>query len=548
MAVDVQIARFSFICSTGSGIQQIASGLPFTPKAYIIYGAGNTSLDTFQDNAMVQFGMADYNGNQYGQWCMHGNQGSSGANSGREMSNAHVIVLGQAGSPQTIDASAYHYDFPANGIRIYWDDASSVAYRFFGIAFGGTDLDAEVMVMGAGRSTTGTFQYNLNYMSATPSVVFLFNAGAGSTLPDAQANSPFGYGAAVSNTKQFAISGGNVNNSDPVVSFSYSNSDACLVIVDETTQAIDAKAVFSSKGAGYFVLNWTVAADLSSTDYIACLAISGGNWDIGSVAKRTTTGDTVVTTDATVKTVQAIMVASSCLTSSTSLVAHARNSFGCAVSTTDESGFWSGDTDNVSTTIDTQRSESANILLTAVENATTSSTTVTGRANISNMGNSTFTLTYTTATAVNAAIYWIVVGIETMAIADINEPSVSIGAGSVDTTLFRARPIAEPAKSISEAIDRTIYLDRNISGTYTPVGADSVSRWISITKAISETAVTVGVGAIQRIQLISKEISDSAINVSDEITTQITRVKNVIEPLIKYYYSLFTRKKPFGGS
>ena len=403
----INCAQFEFVSNTTTGVQTIATGLGFTPKCYILVGVMATSNGSFEAGHALVIGMSDGTTSICGGVLSVDNAATS--TTGRAYSNT-VLRLPSTTTPSSaVDAIASHSSFGSGTIAINWTDAPSSAWRFYGMAWGGADLQCKVTAHTFGTVATGVQAYN-SVTNFTPEVGFFMCPEEALSLPYSAAHACIGFGAAVSTTKRFLMSLNAETAATTSDNWSLLSDSKCVGCLRDATGAYSARAFgdFSAWSSTGFSINWEIAPH-DTTNHFYSLLMAGGDWDIIQVSKRTTTGTT--TLSPSVNTIKGLLG----FTTNTTLSDAAnsticRASIGLCSSTSAQGGVWSGDLDGQGTAqVTAKRNEDSNFLITATENATHGSSTVTGLASITAMSN-TATLNYTTATAVTADIFIVACG------------------------------------------------------------------------------------------------------------------------------------------
>lgn len=399
----VNCQKFEFVAPLSTGNQTIVSGLPFNVKAYELFCFYTSADNTFASAGGFAAGMSD--GTESGTGCTLSMDAAGTSDTGRCHSNS-VLIISSMTNPSAADAVAEHVSFGTGTIVVNWTNAPATAWRIFGIAYGGADLTVEVNRYTLDRTTTGNQAYATT-MSNPECAHFLGTVSE--TVPLSEANgAEMAFGIAVSSTKRAVMGIVSENAVGTMDTWRVLDDTKCLLGMDETTGALDYACDFVSWNANGFTLNHTMAAGSSSFVFYALL-FKGAKYDLGVVAKRTTTGDTVINPSG-VGSIKGLMLFSDGTTKSATVQSHARISIGVATSVTTEGGGWSGDSDAANSAVCASRTSSTNVLVMATEASTATSSTLTGVANITAMGSNTFTLTYTTATSLVGDIVWWVIG------------------------------------------------------------------------------------------------------------------------------------------
>lgn len=396
----VEVAQFEFTASGSTGNQEIASGLGFTPTGYIIFTTESTADATFSAEHKFFIGFSDGT-TTFSQAIRNVDNSSSSSNAkafGADFKNT-TLVSGDS-------FAATHSSFGSGTITINWSDVPISSCKFYGIAFGG-DISCEVKEFTVGTTGTGNQSYTTT-MSNPECAIFLCPDESGGDSTNTSSGS-MGIGIAISTTKRMLIALTGEFGRTNMDTWGLFDDTVCFGSLVDSSGAIDFKADFVSWDANGFTLNYTDAPPASTHRFFGFF-MKGAVFDCGTVAKRTSTGDTVITATSSIGTTKGIMILSDNLSKSTTVQSHLRLSFGVASGTTTEGGVWTGDQDAAANAVTASRSEDSNILVMATENATHGSSTVEAIANISSISNNEFTLTYTTCTSLTADLGWLVIG------------------------------------------------------------------------------------------------------------------------------------------
>jgi len=527
----ISVAQFEFVANTTTGVQTIASGLGFTPKAYIIWTAMNTADATYQALHAMAIGFSDGTTSR-SVGVLSVDAGASSA-AGRTAATTVVRLPSVTTPTSAVDAIASHDSFGSGTIAINWTDAPSSAWKFYGIAFGGTDLSAAVRGFTWGTTSTGNHAYT--GVGFQGEVLFTLTPEDSASLPFSNTHATIGFGAAVSATKRFLLSIDSEDAQATMDTWRFASSSLCAGALRDATGAATGRAFadFVSWDADGFTLNITDTPS-SSAGHFFGLVMSGGDWDLGSVSKRTSTGDTTISPS--VNTIKGLILASNNTTTNAASQAHARFSLGAASSPTTEGGCWSGDQDNSANAECANRNEDSNILVMAQANATHGSSTTDAIANISAMS-TTATLTYTTASATTADIFWVACGevTSTLFTRGITESTISVGDSNA-RVLYANRALSESSISVSDSNTRVLTANRPISESSISVSDALVAGKLQ-TRSISESAISVG-DSLARIFYANRAINESAISVGDALTRFILLIRAINESSISVGDSL----------
>lgn len=524
MAVDV--AEFEFTCNTTTGNQTIASGLGFTPKGYIIWSVLNTANATFAQDFRMFMGFSD--GTTTRSLCMVSDVGTD-SDTGTLVSN-DFRINSLSNPTTTTDAIASHSSFGSGTITINWSDAPGAAYKMYGIAFGGADVSCEVKGFTTGTTTTGNQSYTTT-MSNPKFGLFLI-PDTTATLPNLAAHGVFSIGAALSTTKRALSSVVSENGLPDSDTWRLLDDTVCVGTLARADGTISWKADFVSWDANGFTLNYTDAPP-SVNEHFFGFFLKGANFDLGVLSKRTSTGDSVVN-PSSVGTLKGIMMFSNNTTKATTVGSHARLSIGAASGTATEGGVWAGNGDASSINDGDQRSEDANILIIATETAST----IEAIANISAMGENTFTLSYTTCTTLAADIIWWVIGEPTSQLftRTITESSISVSETNA-RILSAFRTIAESSISVSDSLGGNFLIERPISESSITVSETLARQLVPAVRTITEPTISVS-DSFTRFFSSFRTLAEPSISISDAIIGAKFNERSISEPAISVSDSL----------
>ena len=509
----INVAQFEFTCNTSPGVQTIATGLGFTPKAYIIWTTGATANATYGTHYYFCIGFTDGTTSR----CIGAasEDGQASSDTGR-MYGASVMRIPLVTAPDVSpDAIAVHSSFGSGTIVINWSDAPASAFKCYGIAFGGADLQAEVRAYTYATTSAG----NANYTGCAfqPEVAFFLTPEDNGTLPVQKAHSAIGFGAAVSTTKRFNLSVNSEDNQTTMDTWSFGSNARCIGALGDASGSVTSRAQgdFAAWLSNGVTINWIVAPH-DATNHFFALYMAGGDWDIGMVAKRTSTGDTTISPS--VNTMKGLILGSVMAGNSTSALNHNRISLGAASSTTAQGGCWAGDKDASANAENANRSEDSNILIMATENATAGSSVTEALASITAMS-TTATLNYTTATAVTGDIFWLAVGEVTTQNfnGNITESALSVGTGTSTRILGALRPITESGLSVGTGTSTRIL------GALRPISESTISinQTLSRLLAASRSILEAGPILVKR-NLASTDVGGSQLTKATGSDTSVT--------------------------
>lgn len=570
MAVQVQVATLTKPTSGSDGATQDLN-LNFTPKAIYVISASHVLSDTsgtIGNHAYYSIGFSDGTN----QACV-GYATADGTTAGQAlMSHRTDSVYCNLDTNALSLTNRASVIFATNKVTFTWDVMDTLSNcNLIVLAFGGADItNVKVGTASIGRTTIGTQDYTGLGFTPTTANSILFTLGAfqtsNNTVSALSEAGCLNRGAALSTSKRWVCGITSEDNVAPSDTWRYYDNAACLKSLN-LTGAIDFVADFSTWISDGFRLNYT-DAPTSSTTKFSYMVIKGGNWDVGtlqspttpttnvdytvSVGSNTLRGlliDTVAT--ATLTTAQTIATSSTGVTDGTNK--------GC-ISIVDE--------DAQATTDCYMLGSTTNL----IKPLTTNGATLELATFDSFPSTSAFRLDWATASAAQEYYGWVVVADAPSAQnypVTISEPSISIGAGSVTRVPTYRLTISDPTISVDQSLARVYGSHRTISDTPTiTVGPGTLTGTIGRVRTISDTpAISVNqtisriYGAtrpitdtpsisidqtISRVQTILREISETQITTSDNLMGSLVYILSIIEPRIKWYYSLMTRKIPEG--
>jgi len=280
--VAVKIGSFVAPSSGGAPQSQSISGLGFPPKVLIIWTAGLTAENSFEQTTDIRFSMGFSNSTQERGVCYYEQDASDPTNTRGYIDDDVYVQLASDGS---ITQRAKVDSLDSDGFTIGWDVHNNVATILYFMAIGGADItDSDI---GHFISPASTPNQIVSGLGLTPSIVFLMSTNAvGTSLPVGTAAGVFTLTAfsnadnhrGISISSQSAI--GNSNTHTAQI-----NSHAWVSLLTNTNFN---RADFVSLSSGAFEIDWQT--NVEST-ILAYMAIEGGDWAIGHQTLAAATGN-----------------------------------------------------------------------------------------------------------------------------------------------------------------------------------------------------------------------------------------------------------------
>ena len=297
-AAGVQIAVGRATITSGTGVQTIASGLSFQPKAYILLIASSTADNTDSLHSMLGAGMTD--GTR--QFCMGSGEEDNQASSDvgrRGVINAVLCTHNVISGSEELTGVAVHSSFASDGFSINKTTAFVPTDNFVNyIAFGGDDLT--VYASTTDLADTVDTSFDVSTIGFEPDVVITtYNGSFDNVNGDAdQDDNSFSLGWAVNPDRQAS------NNQFSMMTASQdaqaqpnstSRFDSVRAGTSFRDTAIDASYEINTFDASGFTVTTRLAAAVAN-EWMGYLALNlGSSPEVYTVARtaRTLTGDDV---------------------------------------------------------------------------------------------------------------------------------------------------------------------------------------------------------------------------------------------------------------
>ncbi len=321
----------------GSTGNQAITGVGFQPKAVMFFGSEIDS-DGNKVNVLVSFGVAT-SSSARGVVGLTDNDAFSTTDVERYQSITNCIVSHSV----TVRYLADFVSMDADGFTINWSSVQSGEQVQY-LCLGGADLTNAAVVNFTSPTSTGNDA--VTGAGFEPDFVFLIGGLCTAGELDAiQGNGHWGLGAAISPTSRATVGGFMADN------VGTTDTNAQQIVTEAFTilngSSVIEQADHVSMDADGFTLNWgTVNA---SARNMTALCLKGGQYDIGVETQKTSTGTKATTGVGFTPTGLFVMGINQ--TTSASVQAGLRLSSGMASGATERACHWSGDSDNVGTTV-----------------------------------------------------------------------------------------------------------------------------------------------------------------------------------------------------
>lgn len=461
MALSVKVGSFSQPTTTGNSS---VTGVGFQPKVILFFANSRTS-DGSSPGAMFAFG-AGVSSSDRRAGAYSSTDNNSGGQVGFSEGNTRCIRISDSTGNTLATADFVSHD--SDGFTLNWANADANARVINYIAIGGTTLTNVMGGSGAMRTTTGNQSYT-GVGFQPDAILFFFTHYSQSTNGGSNAgHSRFTIGYANSSSSRGYSGWLSRNGENPTVTNRVQKTNRCFgqLTTDSLLSEFDIVS-FDSDG---FTLNQTTAS--STADSFYYVAFKGAQFKVGSFNQATSTGNQSTTGVGFQPAL--LMLQSINNTTSSSVLANSRNSFGAGSSSSARAAIFNGDRDNVATTITDTDLDRTSIIKMMTEG--TPSTEADGDLN--SLDSDGFTINWTTADGTAREILYFAIG------------DVAAG-GAISGT-------SSGAATTSAALTGLGALSGAISGLGTAVGAAIAAMLASGTSdgVATATAVLTGLGAL----------------------------------------------------
>lgn len=485
MALSVKYGSFSQPTTTGNNS---VTGVGFQPKIIIFFANSRTS-DGTSPGALFSFGVGvSSSDRRAGAYASADN--TSGAQVGFSEGNTRCIRICDSSGNNLAIADFVSHD--SDGFTLNWVNADANARIINYMAIGGTTLTNASSGSGAIRTTTGNQSYTgLGYQP--DAMLFFFthftqSVNGGSNTGNAR----FTIGYANSSTSRGYSAWLSRNSENPSITNRVQKTDKCFgqLTTDSLLSEFDLVS-FDSDG---FTLNQTTASGLADSFY--WIALKGGQFKVGSFNQATSTGNQS-TTGVGFQPLGLILQSIN-NTSSSSVLANSRNSFGAGSSSSARGAIFNGDRDNVATTITDTDLDRTSIIKMMTEGTPTTE----ADGDLNSLDSDGFTINWTTADGTARQILYFAVG-DTAAGGAIS--GTSDGVATATAVLTGLGALAGTSDGVATAL---AFLNGLVQISGTSDGAATTAALLTALGALAGTSD--GVGTVAGTMIAAMLASGSA--------------------------------------
>lgn len=382
----------SFLLNTSTGNQAV-TGAGFQPKLVIFFAGQKADAQGESNDVRFMYGAAVSSTKR---WALAGSGGwGSGNSDARNGWQADRCIIGVNTFAATVDFEADMVTLDADGFTINVTTASATSYRIFYMAFGGSDISADV----------GTFTISATGSKAITGVGFqptLIGLGVASASADGYGNFTEGsIGWATASSNRYALSWAAQNN---VADTNSVKSQISTGVLQEIwiTPVVEDLADFTSMDADGFTIN--VSSNVNSP-VVGYIAMRGASFKLGAFNEPTSTGNASVTGVGFQPSMVAVFSFSAASTAS--IIDGENLMIGAATSSSNRRSF-DIDCPDAATTSTDQRKTSEALWLTHITGSTNSGNpTNTAEADFVSMDADGFTYNMTTADATSRQVIYV---------------------------------------------------------------------------------------------------------------------------------------------
>jgi len=398
---DFQVKKGTFqkITTTGS---QTVSGVGFQPKTVIFWWTRQTSYGELAA-VHIGYGFASYYDGAY-QNCgvaFASDDAAASSNAGRRRSATYCIIILSSGTP-VMSAQASVTAFGSDGFTLNWQTNENRADIIHYIALGGTTLTnvkagSFTLQASTGLQDVTTVGFQPNF------VMFLWTYSEAVDTDTSHAE--IGMGFAKSSIKRGAIVANSEDGRATMDTWQQQRTDSCILTLTASSGAQNAIVDFSQFLSNGFQINIITAPSVSTA--IFYLALSGGNYDVGSFNSPATTGTQDITTVGFLP--KLLILATQGRTSGTAIGSTSELAFGGAISSSERGCTWFEDPDALADSDNEQ--ESLNTIVIQWRDRTAADTfTLRGSADFVQFLSNGFRLNWTSVDANGREVIYVAFG------------------------------------------------------------------------------------------------------------------------------------------
>ena len=310
--LQTQYVRFLKSTTAGSNIVQDVA-LTTTPQAVIIWSDGTTSNNAFNDGYQFYYGFSDGTNNACASSYNADNVTTTDSFGGLKSDKAIAMM----NTTIATVASEADVTFTTNNARFTWSTNDNRAVYIHMLAISGI-TNAEVKTFDYLQTTTGSRTYSLTNSGMTPNFIQAITKADGGASWSTTYGNAFNIGSASSPSKVWNV--GNTqedakSTSAETYARGYFDQTNLVVGLDDDDGTVALTGTLTALNAGSFTINWTNAPNLSNGQF-SVLCLQGGNIDVGTFNESATTGNQVVSVDASVNQILGMMMYSNGLVTS----------------------------------------------------------------------------------------------------------------------------------------------------------------------------------------------------------------------------------------
>ena len=373
----------------GTGTQSV-TGVGFTPKALILWSAGDTADATMTAHARGLIGCSSAPGESVA--IVGESFDAQAASSASRRIAAKAFTLAAGGAECDLDS------FDADGFTLDWTANNAAAYRIHYLAIGGAGVTAKAMewtlpAVAGNQAVAG--------VGFEPDAVLFLNGISSAAWPVNSADLSVGFGAMDAAGNEWALHARSQNAQATSNTVRVARTDRCLVNIT-AAKAVNFEAEFVSVGADGFTVN---VPTTSNGARMGALCLGGIRAKVGVSDKDTGAATATQAITGVGFTPKAVLIAHTADADAATPQDHARFGLGASV-VTSEVAIATSDTDNLADTSADSYSNAAK----AVVKMNNNTQTVDAAADIASFDSDGFTLSWTTNDAVATKLLWVAVG------------------------------------------------------------------------------------------------------------------------------------------
>ncbi len=279
MALSTKAGNFALNTSTGN---QAVTGIGFQPEIVLLFGSMNTA-----DGVVVDFNLvigAATSSTARGHVSINDEDGQGTSDSSRTIFTNSCLRMLAPGSASSYLVIADFVSMNADGFTINISTAPGSAYRIGYLALAGSDLTS--VKVGSFTTPVSTGNNATTGVGFQPDAVLLFSNG---DVLETDTNSvAFGFGFAVSASERAWTSLATPRSKVTTETYRRQGTDGCIAYLDHDGSSLEVHADFVSFDADGFTLNFDTT---TSGDGVIYVALKGGQYAVGDLLTRTSTGN-----------------------------------------------------------------------------------------------------------------------------------------------------------------------------------------------------------------------------------------------------------------